>query len=152
LIGLAATGWGAETIATLHVGEPAQVGPYEVTFSSIAPRTGPNYREVVAHADVRLGGAVVATIEPSKRFFTARRTTTTEAGIATLALGQIYVSLGDEADNAIAARLYWKPLVTLIWIGALVMGLGGVLCLADRRLRIGAPARARAQPAQAAAE
>jgi cytochrome c-type biogenesis protein CcmF len=69
---------------------------------------------------------------------------TTEAGIVTLNLGQIYISIGDQTGAAIAARLYWKPLVTLIWIGACIMAFGGALSLADRRLRIGAPARAKA--------
>jgi cytochrome c-type biogenesis protein CcmF len=152
LLGLAMTGLGAETIAAMKIGEPRTVGPYEVVFESLQPRIGPNYRELVARAAIRKGGALVATVEPSKRFFPARETSTTEAGIATLNLGQIYISIGDEKDGAVAARLYWKPLVTLIWIGACVMAFGGALSLADRRLRIGAPARAKAALAPQAAE
>jgi len=144
LLGLAMTGFGAETIASMKIGEPRVVGPYVVAFESLQPRVGPNYRELVAKAAIRKGGAVVATVEPSKRFFPAREMSTTQAGIVTLDLGQIYISIGDENNGAIAARLYWKPLVTLIWIGACVMALGGALSLADRRLRIGAPARAKA--------
>ncbi|MGO9755627.1 MAG: heme lyase CcmF/NrfE family subunit [Roseiarcus sp.] len=145
LLGLAATAFGAETIADMRVGEPAAVGPYQVTFRAIGARPGPNYREIVATADIRSGGTVVATVEPAKRFFPARQSSTTQAGIATLWLGQLYISLGDQsADGAVAARLYWKPLVSLIWLGACVMALGGALSLADRRLRIGAPAPARA--------
>jgi cytochrome c-type biogenesis protein CcmF len=144
LLGLAATAFGAETIATMHVGEPQSVGPYQVVLSSIAARPGPNYSEVVATADIRWGGAVVATVEPAKRFFAARQMSTTQAGIATLWFGQLYISIGDQTGGGmIAARLYWKPLVTLIWLGACLMALGGVLSLADRRLRIGAPAPAR---------
>ncbi len=112
LLGLAATAFGSETIATMRVGEPQAVGPYQVVFQTLSPRSGPNYSEVVARADIRFGGAVVATVEPAKRFFAARRTSTTEAGIATLWLGQLYISIGDQSgDGAIAARLYWKPLV-----------------------------------------
>jgi cytochrome c-type biogenesis protein CcmF len=77
---------------------------------------------------------------------------TTQAGIATLWLGQLYVSVADPAaDGSIPARLYWKPLVTLIWLGACCMALGGAISLADRRLRFGAPARARAEAAAMAA-
>jgi cytochrome c-type biogenesis protein CcmF len=152
LLGLAMTGLGAETIAAMKIGEPRAVGPYEVVFESLQPRVGPNYRELVARAAIRKAGAPVATVEPSKRFFPARETSTTQAGIATLNLGQIYISIGDEKDGAVAARLYWKPLVTLIWIGACVMAFGGALSLADRRLRIGAPARAKAALAPQAAE
>jgi cytochrome c-type biogenesis protein CcmF len=144
LLGLAMTGLGAETIASMKIGEPRTVGPYEITFDSIQPRVGPNYRDVVAKAAIRRGGAMVATVESAKRYFPARQMSTTEAGIATLNFGQIYISVGDESDGAIAARLYWKPLVTLIWIGACIMAFGGALSLADRRLRIGAPARAKA--------
>jgi cytochrome c-type biogenesis protein CcmF len=153
LLGLAATAFGAETIASMHVGEPQSVGPYQVVLSSIAARPGPNYSEVVATADIRWGGAVVATVEPAKRFFAARQMSTTQAGIATLWFGQLYISIGDQTGNGIiAARLYWKPLVTFIWLGACLMALGGALSLADRRLRIGAPVPARtAAPPVAAA-
>jgi cytochrome c-type biogenesis protein CcmF len=144
LLGLAMTGLGAETIASMKIGEPRTVGPYEVTIEAIEPRTGPNYRDVVAKAAIRNGGALVATVESSKRFFPARQMSTTEAGIVTLNLGQVYISIGDQTGGAIAARLYWKPLVSLIWIGACIMAFGGALSLADRRLRIGAPVRAKA--------
>ena len=149
LLGLAATAFGAETIASMRVGEPQSVGPYEVTLQSVAARPGPNYSEVAAKADIRLGGTIVATVEPAKRFFAARQMSTTQAGIATLGLGQLYISIGDQTgDGAIAARLYWKPLVTLIWLGACLMAFGGALSLADRRLRIGAPAPAKAASGQ----
>ena len=67
---------------------------------------------------------------------------TTEAGIRTIGLSQLYVSLGDgTADGALVVRVWWKPLVTLIWGGALVMMAGGGVSLFDRRLRVGAPSR-----------
>ena len=65
------------------------------------------------------------------------------AGITVLDFGQIYVAIADPApDGTVPARLYWKPLVTLIWLGAAAMALGGALSLADRRLRFGAAVRA----------
>ena len=68
---------------------------------------------------------------------------TTQAGIVTLNFGQIYVSVADQNENGtLDARLYWKPLVSLIWIGALVMAFGGGLSLSDRRLRVGVARRA----------
>jgi cytochrome c-type biogenesis protein CcmF len=151
LLGLASTGFGAETIASMRVGAPVSVGPYEVVMDSVGIRGGPNYQETVARMTVRSGGAVVTTIEPARRQFAARQMATTQAGIATLNLGQLYVSISDPAaDGSIPARLYWKPLVTLIWLGACCMALGGAVSLADRRLRFGAPARARAGAAVAA--
>ena len=100
---------------------------------------------------IRKDGVVVATVEPARRQFAARQMATTQAGIVTLRLGQVYTAIGDpNGDGAVAARLYWKPLVTLIWLGAVVMALGGALSLADRRLRFGAPAPARSAAAAAA--
>ena len=155
LLGLSGLGFGAETIATLHKGVPAQVGPYSVTLNAIGERLGPNYKEAVASVTVRSGDAVVAEIAPARRQFASREMTTTQAGLATLQFGQVYVSIGDPgSDGAVPARLYWKPLVTLIWFGAAAMALGGGLSLADRRLRFGAGVRAKAgaralaQPAQ----
>ena len=115
-------------------------------------RDGPNYGETVVRFTVRAAGSVVAVMEPTKRHFAARQTETTEAAIATFGASQLYVSLGDIApDKAVVVRIYWKPLVTFIWLGSLVMALGGVLSLSDRRLRVGAPRPAR-KPAAVPAE
>jgi len=93
-------------------------------------------------------------MQPSKRTFATRAMSTNEAALMARGFGQLYLSLGDsEADGALAVRLYYKPLVLLIWIGAVIMMLGGALSLSDRRLRIGAPKPARgAKPAMQAAE
>ena len=102
---------------------------------------------------VRSGATVVATIEPTRRLFAARQMSTTEAGLATLHFGQVYVSIADPTpDGDVPARLYWKPLVTLIWLGGGAMALGGALSLADRRLRFGVAVRARTGAVVAAAE
>jgi cytochrome c-type biogenesis protein CcmF len=155
LLGLSGLGFGAETIATLHKGVPAIVGPYSVTLDSVGERVGPNYKETLASLTVRSGDKVVAEIAPARRQFSSREMSTTQAGLKTLNFGQVYVSIADPtSDGAVPARLYWKPLVTLIWLGGAAMALGGVLSLADRRLRFGVATRAKAgarplaQPAQ----
>jgi cytochrome c-type biogenesis protein CcmF len=95
---------------------------------------------------VREGGNVIGVMEPSKRSFSARGMSTNEAALMARGFSQLYLSLGDtEPNGALAIRLYYKPLVLLIWIGAVVMMLGGALSLSDRRLRIGAPKPAKAQ-------
>jgi len=153
LLGLAGVGFGAEAITTLHKGVPQAVGPYRVTLDSVGDRVGPNYTEVATTMTVRSGDRVVASIEPARRKFDAQPMTTTQAGMATLNFGQIYVSIADPSpDGAVPARLYWKPLVTLIWLGGCAMAFGGALSLADRRLRFGAARRSRAAMAAAAAE
>jgi cytochrome c-type biogenesis protein CcmF len=144
LLGLAATGWGTEKITALKPGERVEIGPYELTFESIVPRNGPNYSELVGRTVIRAKGAVVATIEPATRFYPARGMNRSEAGIATLGLGQVYMSIADVVPNGVVnARIFWKPLVALIWIGALVMAFGGCLSLSDRSFRVGIARRAR---------
>ncbi len=151
LLGLAATGFGAEKIVTMRVGAPVEVGPYQVVLDRVVTRGGPNYQEQVATMTVSDAHGVVAVVEPARRQFATRQTATTQAGIVTINLGQIYVSMSDpNGSGLVPARLYWKPLVTLIWLGACLMAFGGALSLADRRLRFGAPVRAGAAAAAAA--
>jgi cytochrome c-type biogenesis protein CcmF len=147
LLGLAATGWGVDRILNVKAGETIALGPYEVSVLNLVPKQGPNYTSLVAPSVIRKAGVVVAEIDPANRFYPSRRMNRAEAGIATLGFGQIYMSIGGASpDGKIDARLYWKPLVTFIWIGALVMGFGGLLSLSDRRLRIGVARRARHMP------
>jgi cytochrome c-type biogenesis protein CcmF len=69
---------------------------------------------------------------------------TTEAGIVTYGLGQLYASVNEILPGGkVSIRFYWKPLVTLIWGGALVMAFGGVLSLSDRRMRLAAAVKSR---------
>ncbi len=144
LLGLAMTGLGAEKIVAMKVGEAQIVGPYVVVINSVTKKAIDNFTETRAQASVRKDGAEVAVIAPARRKFVASGSSTTQAGIVTLNFGQVYVSIGDpDEKGAIPARLYWKPLVTLIWLGAVAMACGGALSLADRRLRVGAARSAR---------
>ena len=152
LLGLAASGWGVEQIKSIRSGDVVDLGPYQAQVTSFFTRQGPNYTEAAARLQVREGGREVAAIEPSKRNFTTRQMTVSQAGIATLGLGQIYVSLGEShGDGSIDARLFWKPLVSLIWIGGLAMAFGGMLSLSDRQFRVGLARKAarRAPPVAA---
>jgi cytochrome c-type biogenesis protein CcmF len=138
IIGAAA--WGTERILTLKPTQTVTLSGYEFTFDGIVQRGGPNYQEQVATFTVRSGGKVVGLMEPSKRSFSSRSMTTNEAALMTRGPAQLYLSLGDaDATGAVAVRLYYKPLVMLIWLGAVIMMLGGGLSLSDRRLRVGAP-------------
>jgi cytochrome c-type biogenesis protein CcmF len=147
------TQWGAERIAAVKPGETISVRHYDVTLDRLTQRSGPNYRELVARFTVRRNGEVLGVMEPSKRTFPVREMTTTESALMTRGTSQLYLSLGDaDPQGATTVRLYHKPLVLLIWIGAVVMMAGGGLSLSDRRLRVGAPRPARPKPALAAAE
>lgn len=150
VIGIAATAWGVEAIGSLRQGERLKAGDYEVRLEQVIPRVEANYREDVAILTVISAGRELGALESMKRLYVTRGMPTTEAGILTTGLGQVYASIGEvQADGSIGMRLYHKPLVLLIWIGSLVMAAGGALSLTDRRLRIGAPARAKAVPATA---
>jgi cytochrome c-type biogenesis protein CcmF len=139
---VSASAYQTETIAALRPGETLTTGGYTLRFEGMAPATGPNYREERALLTASRGGNEFA-LTPAKRMYLARQTATSEAAIKTLGFSQLYVSLGDRMDNgAMAIRASYKPLVTLIWLGPLLMAFGGALSLSDRRLRIGAPHRA----------
>jgi cytochrome c-type biogenesis protein CcmF len=135
----------SETIVEMKPGETATVGAYAVTFDGIHSAAGPNYSEIVASMSVRRDGVLRFVAAPSRRLYTTRQMPTSEAGIHTHGLSQFYVTLGGEGrqPGAVVVRMWDKPLVTLIWLGALVMMAGGTLSLADRRLRVGAPKPAR---------
>lgn len=143
VIGIAATAWGTEAIGVLKPGESLSSGRYTATLEAVAPRSGPNYREEVARFRIVSAGREMGPVEAMKRVYTARAMPTTEAGILTDGPGQLYLSLGEpQADGAVTVRLHDKPLILLIWIGALVMAFGGGLSLTDRRFRLAAPRRA----------
>jgi cytochrome c-type biogenesis protein CcmF len=142
------TQWGAERIAEVKPGQVLSIRRYDFQFDGTTERQGPNYHEVAAHFTIRHAGDFVGVMEPSKRTFPSRGSDTNEAALMTRGFAQLYISLGEiGADGAIAVRIYYKPLVVLIWLGAVVMALGGVLSLSDRRLRIGAPMPARRKAA-----
>jgi cytochrome c-type biogenesis protein CcmF len=142
------TQWGAERIAEVKPGQVISIHRYDFTFDGTNTREGPNYHELAAHFTVRHSGDLVGVMEPSKRTFPSRGSDTNEAALMTRGFAQLYLSLGDPSpDGSIAIRLYYKPLVLLIWLGAVVMAFGGALSLSDRRLRVGAPMPARAKTA-----
>jgi cytochrome c-type biogenesis protein CcmF len=150
-----ASTWGVERIVALKPTQTVSLAGYDLTFDGMIQRSVSNYRELVATFTARQDGNVIGQLEPSKRSFAARSSSTTEAALMTRGVSQLYMSLGDvNDDGSIAVRVYFKPLLLLIWLGALVMMLGGALSLSDRRLRIGAPKPARkpARPSMQPAE
>ncbi|MET0313801.1 MAG: heme lyase CcmF/NrfE family subunit, partial [Hansschlegelia sp.] len=152
LLGIvAASAWSTEAVVALKPGESVQLSGMDLTFEGMAPRMGPNYRASMARITARQDGQVVATLEPERRFYLARKMDVGESGIVTFGLSQLYAAIAEpRSDGATGLRIQYKPMVLLIWIGAIIMGLGGLMSLADRRLRVGAPRKARAaRPAPA---
>ncbi|MGL4635970.1 MAG: heme lyase CcmF/NrfE family subunit [Beijerinckiaceae bacterium] len=144
ILGVAATAYETERIANVRSGEVLNLGAYELVLTDVQQRQGPNYVDTVALFDVRRGGVLEAKIEPAKRIYTARQMPTTEVARLTRNFGQVYVALGESSETGVVpVRAYWKPFVLFIWLGAVLMALGGVLSLCERRVRVGAPMPAR---------
>jgi cytochrome c-type biogenesis protein CcmF len=151
VLGISASSWMIEDIRTMRPNETAAIAGYDVTMDGFIEQRVSNYAETAVRFTVRRDGTEVATVTPSKRLFETRGMATTEAGIETFGLSQLYISLGEIAeDGTTTVRLFWMPLVTLIWLGPIVMALGGLMSLSDRRLRVGAPRPARRAQVEAA--
>jgi cytochrome c-type biogenesis protein CcmF len=149
---VAASAFSTEHVVEMNQGQTADAGGYSLTFDGFREAVGPNFTEERGHFSVSSGGAVVSDVWSSKRLYTARRMPTTEAGILTFGLSQLYVSLGDPMDGGgIVVRIWWKPLILCIWGGCLIMMVGGFVSLSDRRLRVGAPSR-KAKPVKVVME
>jgi cytochrome c-type biogenesis protein CcmF len=147
------TQFSSERIAEMKPGQTLSLAGYDLHFERMGTLQGPNYRDLVARFTVRQGNDVIGVLEPSKRTFPSRSTTRTEAALMARGFSQLYLSLGDPSPGGtIAVRLYHKPLVLLIWLGTVIMVLGGTLSLTDRRLRVGAPKPARRKAAMQPAE
>ena len=153
MLGIVSAGtWGTERIVEIKPHQTISLSGYELTYEGAKQHPGPNYSALVGTFTVREGGVAVGAMTPSKRSFATRGMTTNEAALMVRGASQLYLSLGDaKPDGSIAIRFYYKPLVMLIWLGAVVMMLGGALSLSDRRLRVGAPKPA-AKPSLQAAE
>jgi len=154
LIGIVCeTTWNSEFIRSMRPGDVAAIAGYELKLDGLRQRQGPNFHEMVAQFTVTLDGELLDKMTPSKRTFTTREATTTEAALLTRGASQLYISLGDTSgDGTIAVRIYHKPLVLLIWFGPVLMAFGGLLSLSDRRLRVGAPKPAKSMRGLQAAE
>jgi cytochrome c-type biogenesis protein CcmF len=145
VIGIAATAWNVETLGVMRPGDRLEAGGYVARLEGIAPRAGANYRDDVGTFTILKDGRELTRLESMKRVYITRNNMpTTEAGIVTFGLSQVYVSLGEpQPDGGMGVRVYYKPLVLLIWLGAVVMALGGGLSLTDRRYRVGMAQKAR---------
>jgi cytochrome c-type biogenesis protein CcmF len=136
LAGMSASGmFTREVLTAARPGDRVTVGPWLVHFESVAPAAGSNWTALEAELRASRGSGV-SVLRPQARFYTDPPTETTEAAIETVLGGQLYTVLGRPAgDGRWQLRLWWKPLVTLIWLGGGLIALGGVLALGGRAWR-----------------
>src|SRR3990167_311142 len=132
-------GYETERDVRMEVGDTLREGGYEFRFNGATEIEGPNYMAAKGHMTVSKNGKLVTELYPEKRQYNASGMPMTEAAIDTGWLGDLYVSLGEpipDSNGAWAVRVYIKPFVDWIWAGCLLMALGGVLAISDRRYRL----------------
>ena len=134
----------------LQPGQSAHAGAYEFLFQGVAPRAGPNYEAMRGTIEVRRDGNMVTILHPEKRTYLVQRNPMTESDIDASIARDLYVALGEDVGaNAWSVRVQYKPLVRLIWLGALIMAGGGLVALSDRRYRRATARAAETVPALA---
>ncbi len=146
--------FGVESDRALRVGESIEVAGYEFQMRELRNVRGPNFSAIEAEIAILDDGRQVATVLPQKRQYLVQKSPMTEAGIRAGLDKDLFVALGDPLGNdAWSVRIQYKPLIRFIWLGALIMALGGLIAISDRRYRSAArapsaaPAKAQEAPA-----
>jgi cytochrome c-type biogenesis protein CcmF len=131
-------GYQTEQDLRMEVGSTARVGGYDFKLLGLRDVPGPNYQAVQATFEVSKDGKLVDTLHPDKRLYTVSRMPMTEVAIDRGVTRDLYISMGEPLDDgrAWSVRLYVKPFVNWIWGGCVLMALGGLLAVADRRYRV----------------
>ncbi|CAI08109.1 heme lyase CcmF/NrfE family subunit [Aromatoleum aromaticum] len=120
----------------MQPGQTAQLAGYTFTFRGVADAPGPNYDAARATIDVTRSGIPVATLHPEKRFYVAQQMPMTEASIDIGPFRDVYVNLGDRLDDGSwVVGLFYKPFISWVWLGCVLMAIGGVFAASDRRYR-----------------
>ncbi|HEY0647379.1 heme lyase CcmF/NrfE family subunit [Phenylobacterium sp.] len=144
------TAWKIEAAEALPIGGAIDVGAYHVRLDDVRGVEGPNYDADRGTITVTRKGRPVCRVEPERRLYIAGGQTTSEVGLCYQGLSHVYVVLGEQRGGGVQptflVRAYWNPWASLIFAGPVLMGLGGLISLSDRRLRLGV-GRRREQPA-----
>ena len=137
VIGVTVTSaYSIETDQGVRIGESVEVAGYTLRFDNLEPVQGPNYSALRATIDVTRDGQPVATLTPEKRVYRVQTSPMTEASIDAGLPRDLFVALGDDLGNQTwSLRIQYKPMIRFIWLGCLVMALGGLIAIADRRYR-----------------
>ncbi|HMM53479.1 MAG TPA: heme lyase CcmF/NrfE family subunit [Candidatus Desulfobacillus sp.] len=130
-------GYETEKDVRMEPNDTVSVGGYAFRFIGVRPEMGPNYRAMIGELELSKDGKVLQILHPEKRSYFSSSMPMTEAAIDYGLLRDLYVSLGEPIDErAWSVRVYYKPFVGWIWGGCLMMALGGVLAISDRRYRL----------------
>jgi cytochrome c-type biogenesis protein CcmF len=131
LFGMAAdSAFTTERLIAAKPGDTLAVGPWQVKLEQVVPVAGPNWTALEATLQARYQGGDPIELHPQARSFWSPPQGTSESALLTRWNGQLYVVLGEAAeDGRWQLRLWWKPFVTLIWYGGLMIALGGLLAM-----------------------
>ena len=130
-------GYQQEKQVRMDVGDTVTAGGYTFRFDGVTEKPGPNYQSQMGRIVVSKDGRDKTILYPEKRYYNVARQVMTEAAVSAGILGDLYVSLGESVGNgAWSVRVYSKPFVHWIWGGCVLMGLGGILAISDKRYRI----------------
>lgn len=122
-----------QTLVAASPGDVAQVGPWAITLESVDPVAGPNWTALEGKMAASYRDGPVQNIAPQSRTFWAPAQQTNESALLTRWNGQLYAVIGNQAeDGRWQLRLWWKPFVTFIWYGGIMIALGGLLALIGR--------------------
>lgn len=146
--------WDVESVQTMKPTEVVTIAGYDFRFDGAARVKGPNYTAVQGTFTILKDGEELAQLYPEKRQYPTPPMPTTEAAIYSTGLSDLYVVVGDATEGGgFVTRIYYKPLVTWLWSGFLLLCLGGCISLTDRRHRVGAPKKRKsAKPVAAETE
>ena len=144
-------GYQVEKDVKMEVGDTVEVGGYIFRFDGVREENGPNYTAMVGDIALMKNGKTLRKMNPEKRQYISSAMPMTEAAIDAGLTRDVYVSLGeaidkDRPDAAWAVRVYYKPFVDWIWGGCVLMALGGLLAMSDRRYRVKSRAVAKTVP------
>jgi cytochrome c-type biogenesis protein CcmF len=138
----AVTTYDIERDVRLTPGASETLAGHRFTLLGVDEVQGPNYRAQRGIVQIERDGRTVATLHPEKRLYASQSQPMTEAAIDPGLTRDLYVALGEPlGQGAWSVRLYYKPFIRWIWLGALMMALGGLLAATDRRYRMAMPAR-----------
>ena len=130
--------YNVERDVRMTLNETIEVGPYQFHLTRLQNIDGPNYRATRATIEVLDNNDVVSILQPEKRFYVVQQMPMTEVAIDPGLTQDLYIALGEPLENerSWAVRIHYKPFVRWLWLGALVMALGGVLAISDPRYRL----------------
>ena len=143
--------WALEDQFTLNPGEVERFGQYEIMLVDVSESEGQNYVRQYAQLNISRNGEEIVQMFPERRFYPVEQNMTTEAELAVYPLETLYSAIGEITETGLQIRFYIHPFVSWIWVGAIIMALGGFISLADARFRVKASRpipRAAAAPAE----